>query len=224
MLAKQLIEQKDLAFAFLNTVLQQNENEILEEYNQSIMTTETGHQRVSKKYADLLLLFVEILCEKKFKNQIVDFVSRDYFPIDESLAICDKKGALEASAVLNKRKGLYKESVDLYVEVMVQHSAHKLIHTLFDVTFNVNDHNTANKHIIEFNNLLQQVIKICEKHGSRLSEMLCEDLWLHTIQKIFGIKDRVKAIMKKGAELDSSSEEEQTEEKENFDKFLASKN
>ena len=30
--------------------------------------------------------------------------------------------------------------------------------------------------------------------------------------------------MKKGAELDSSSEEEQTEEKENFDRFLASKN
>ena len=126
--------------------------------------------------------------------------------------------------MLYKRKGLYKESVDLYVEVLVQHSAHKLIHTLFDVTFNVNDHNTANKHIIEFNNLLQQVVKICEKHGGHLSEVLCEDLWLHTIQQIFGIKERVKTIMKKGADLDSSSEEEQTEEKENFEKFLASKN
>ena len=49
-------------------MLLQNESEILEEYNQSIMTTETGHQKVSKKYSDLLLLFVEILCEKKFKN------------------------------------------------------------------------------------------------------------------------------------------------------------
>ena len=68
LLAKQLIEHKDLAFQFLNTVLLQNENEILEEYNQSIMTTDTGHQKVSKKYSDLLLLFVEILCEKKFKN------------------------------------------------------------------------------------------------------------------------------------------------------------
>ena len=108
---------------------------------------------VSKKFSDLLLQFVEILCEKKYKNHLVDFVGRNYFPIDESLAICESKHALEASAVLYKRKGMFEKSVDLYVDVLVELSANKLIHTLFDVQFN--DLNTTNKHIIEYNNLLQ---------------------------------------------------------------------
>ena len=87
------------------------------------------------------------------------------------------------------------------------------------------DLNTTNKQIVAFNDLLQQIIKICEKHGSRLSEVECEDLWLHTIQKIFGIKDRVKAIMKSGADLDSDSgDEDEPEEMENFEKFLVTKN
>ena len=117
--ATELNEHKDLAFSFLNTVLQQNEQRITDEYNNSIMTSATGHMGVSKKYSDLLLHFVEILCEKKFKNQIVEFVSRNYFPIDRSLEICEKKGAAEASAVLYRRKGMYQKSVELYVEVIV---------------------------------------------------------------------------------------------------------
>jgi hypothetical protein len=61
----------------------------------------------SLKFSTLLLLFVEILCEKKFRSKIVNYVSRDYFPIDESLKICEEKKALEASAVLYKRKGMF---------------------------------------------------------------------------------------------------------------------
>jgi len=55
-----------------------------------------------------LLRLVEILAERRVKNSskiIVDFVSRNYFPIEESLVICEKKGAIEASAVLYRRKG-----------------------------------------------------------------------------------------------------------------------
>ena len=62
----------------------------------------TGY-RPSQKYIDLLLQFVEILCHKKYRSKIVDYVSRSYFPIDESLRICEEKGAQEASAVLYKR-------------------------------------------------------------------------------------------------------------------------
>lgn len=61
---------------------------------------------------------------------------------------------------------------------------------LIDVLFN--DTNTTNKHIIEFDNLLYQIIGICEKHGSRLSEVECHALWIHTIKQIFGVKERVK--------------------------------
>ena len=81
--------------------------------------------------------------------------------------------------MLQKRKGMFKESVDLYVEVLVQLSAYELIHILFDENFD--DLHATNKHMVEFNNLFDQIVKICEKHGSRLSEDLCEDLWLHSI-------------------------------------------
>jgi len=99
-IARALKDQKDLSYNFLNTVLQQNEQKIIQECENS--GTVTGY-RPSQKYIDLLLQFVEILCYKKYKSKIVDFVSRSYFPIDESLRICEEKGAQEASAVLYKR-------------------------------------------------------------------------------------------------------------------------
>ena len=53
LMAKEMTEQKDLAFSFLDTVLQQNEQKIIEEYNNSIMASATPG--VSKKFSDLLL-------------------------------------------------------------------------------------------------------------------------------------------------------------------------
>lgn len=93
-------KEKDLSYNFLITVLQQNEKKIIAECESS--KNGTGY-KPSQKYIDLLLSFVEILCHKKYKAKIVDFVSRSYFPIDESLKICEQRGALEASAVLYKR-------------------------------------------------------------------------------------------------------------------------
>ena len=51
-----------------------------------------------------------MLAEKRVKNHaklIVELVQRVYMPIDECLKICEKKGAIEASAVLQRRKGNY---------------------------------------------------------------------------------------------------------------------
>ena len=70
--------------------------------------------RPSEKFNELLLIFVDILCQKRHRNKIVDFVSRSYFPINESLKICEEKGALEASAVLYKRSCNYFKAIDLY--------------------------------------------------------------------------------------------------------------
>ena len=98
--ARALKEQKDLSFSFLNTVLQQNEQKIIAECENA--GNMTGY-RPSQRYIELLLHFVEILCHKKHRNKIVDFVQRSYFPIDESLRICEQKQALEACAVLYRR-------------------------------------------------------------------------------------------------------------------------
>ena len=38
-----------------------------------------------QKWTKLLLRLVELLCEKKFRARITEYVSREYFPIDETL-------------------------------------------------------------------------------------------------------------------------------------------
>ena len=74
----------------------------MQEYDNSVISSA---MRIgpSIKFSNLLLHFVEILCERKFRTKIVEYVSRSYFPIEECLKICEEKGALEASAVLYKR-------------------------------------------------------------------------------------------------------------------------
>lgn len=97
-----MLDQKSLAFSFLNTVISTNEPKITEEYNRSV----TGRPHLgTHSFIPILLIFVEILCEKKFRAKIVEFVSHNYFPVDECLKICEKRGAMEASAVLHRRKG-----------------------------------------------------------------------------------------------------------------------
>ena len=84
------------------------------------------------------------MCHKKYKSKIVDFVSRRYFPIDESLRICEEKGALEASAVLYKRNQAYYKTIERYTEVLVDLGT-DIVHTLFDVMFQ--DMDRSNEHI-----------------------------------------------------------------------------
>ena len=130
-IARELKEQKDLSYNFLTTVLSQNEQRIIQECENSGMV---NSYRPSQKFIDLLLQFVEILCHKKYKSKIVDYVSRSYFPIDESLRICEEKGAQEASAVLYKRNQDYNKAIELYTKVLVDLGT-DIVHTLFDVTF-----------------------------------------------------------------------------------------
>ena len=42
-----------------------------------------------------------------------------------------------------------------------------------------------------FDNLIQQIVKICDKYGSRLSEKESEELWLYAIKGLFEVKHEV---------------------------------
>ena len=103
---------------------------------------------------------MEILCHKKYRNLIVDFVSRSYFPIDESLKICEEKGALEASAVLCKRNSDYFKAIELYARVLAE-LGKDIVHTLFDAMFQ--DMNSKNEHIVKFDEVMSCLVKICDK-------------------------------------------------------------
>jgi hypothetical protein len=63
----------------------------------------SGGRLVSRSYnlyKDLMLRFVRVLCEKKFRPKLVEFVKKKYFPIVDCLQICEEKGMKEACAVL----------------------------------------------------------------------------------------------------------------------------
>jgi len=129
-----------------------------------------------------MLRVVEICCERKFKHKILDFVTRSYFPIDSCLKICEKKGILDACAVLYKRKGQYKKSIELYLKVLTDLSHKKMLFILLakpNVAFN--DPSVKSQHIKKFDQFIMSMVKICDKYGSRLSEQEAQNLWLYTI-------------------------------------------
>jgi len=183
--ARALKEQKDLSFNFLHTVLLQNEHKIIAECENS---QHMQGYRPSQKYIDLLLHFVEILCNKKHRSRIVDFVQRSYFPIDESLRICEEKQALEACAVLCRRNQDYNRAIELYTQVLVDLGT-TIVHTLFDVT--LQDMDKSNEHIQRFDEILGHIVRICDKQSSRFAKREQEDLWKHALKHVFSIKRQV---------------------------------
>ena len=73
-IARVLLEQKKaLAFSFINTVIKTHEASIIHDYNNSVMAVKTDFGS-SERFIPILLIFVELLCEKKFRSKIVDFV------------------------------------------------------------------------------------------------------------------------------------------------------
>jgi hypothetical protein len=106
-IVKALKDANDLTYKYINTVLNQNEKEVIQLYNSSLIEG----QKVfgpENEYHELMMRMLTILCkERKQRSKVIEYVSRSYFPIDECLAICDKYQATDACAVLYKRKGDY---------------------------------------------------------------------------------------------------------------------
>ena len=104
----------------------------MDQYNQSLITGYDENKIGPKEtYKNLIIKLVEILCEKKYRKIAKDYVCRDYFPLNESLAICEKKGVTDACAILYKRKGEFKTSISLYIEVLTNLSKDKVISAVY---------------------------------------------------------------------------------------------
>lgn len=98
-----------------------HQNIIHEEYMQTV-TQGKNEVGPSAKYKKLIYKLVNILCTKQYRKMAIEYVSRDYFPIDECLEICEREDVKDACAILYKRKGNYKKSISLYVEVLTEMS------------------------------------------------------------------------------------------------------
>lgn len=103
----------------------------MDEYLQTLITGKPENAMgPSEKYKVLIIRLVQILNEKKYRKRAMEYVQRDYFPINECLQICEGKGAKDASAALYKRKGDYETAISLYVEVLTEVSIDKVIMAL----------------------------------------------------------------------------------------------
>lgn len=95
----------------------------------------------------------------------------------------------EACAVLYKRKGEYQKSISLYLEVIIQISVKSVIFAiLVNPNVKFNDPNIKNDDIKRFDGLLNEIIKICDKYGSRLPEEETDKLWMYAMEGLYGIK------------------------------------
>mmetsp|Transcript_35587 Transcript_35587/g.26440 ORF Transcript_35587/g.26440 Transcript_35587/m.26440 type:complete len:117 (+) Transcript_35587:457-807(+) len=113
---------------------------------------------------------------------------------------------IEAMAVLTKRKGEYKKSIELYLQVLKALAKKEVISALYvkaDIRFN--DPHTRSDHIKKFDSLILQVIHICDKYGIRLPEDETEELWLFSIRGLYNIKEQVFAEMKSLKQKDKNN-------------------
>lgn len=110
------------------------------------------------------------------------------------------------------------KAIELYTKVLVDLGT-DIVHTLFDVTFQ--DMDRSNEHIVKFDDILGQVIKICDKQSSRVAKTEQEELWKRALTNIFSIKKKVFDLISNDMDSDS---DEGAEEKENFRRFLNSRN
>lgn len=186
-----------LCFNYINTVLEVQKHAIMEEHKQNTINSYagggSGAGTQSDKYKELILELTRIVCKKQYRKNAMEYVQREYFPIEECLKICEDKGITDACAVLYKRKGDLQKSISLLIVVLSRLSKEKVISAVYvnaDIPFN--DPEIKNASIKRFDEIMSMIIEICDKEGSRrLKEEEAENLWLHAIDKIYKIKQEV---------------------------------
>ena len=68
-----------------------------------------------------------------------------------------------------------------------------IIYTLYlDPYVPFNDPTTKNEHIRHFDSIILQMIKICEKYGSRSADREKEKLWLFALKNLYLVSDQLK--------------------------------
>lgn len=114
----------ELAFRFINTVLEMHEKSIIEEYR--IQTFYTAADELNSaaasmraesqnKFKKLIIDLTKILCKPKYSKFAMEYMKRDYFPIEECLQICEEKGIMDACAILYRRKGDFEKAIKQYI-------------------------------------------------------------------------------------------------------------
>jgi len=114
--------------------------------------------------------------------------------------------------VLYKRKGNYKKSIELYLEVLIDLSLTTIVHyPIIEDIIEFNNSKTNNEEILKFDRFVLNMVKICSKYGSQLSEEESQDLWIYSLKGLYLIEKEV---------FKQLGEDIEEEIQENFPVFL----
>lgn len=91
----------------------------------------------------------------------------------------------ESLAILCRRQGQSEKAIDLYIQVLIDLSHAEVISALYisngEVQFDDPTH--KNQHILKFDSLVNDIVKICDKVGGTEDQQ--EALWLHAIRQLY---------------------------------------
>lgn len=82
---------------------------------------------------EYLVLHTKLLC-KFSKEQVHEFVKKDYYPINECLEICKQEKAERGVAELLRRNGNFIQSLKAYLDIIDSLSREELINELHTST------------------------------------------------------------------------------------------
>jgi len=111
------------------------------------------------------------------------------------------------------------------MKTIVKHCVEKLMITItLEKNIKFEDPLSTSEPMQSFDSLIQSIIKICDKYGSRLSEKDNEELWMYTIKGLFEVKQEVYRLKKENeddqSDSDSDADKERHEEEMHFERFL----
>ena len=99
----------------------------------------------------------------------------------------------ESLAILLKRQGDNEKAVDLYIQVLIDISQAEVVSALYisngEVPFEDSVACNGNAHILKFDALVVDIVRICDKTGGTEDQQ--EALWLHAIRQLYKVKQSV---------------------------------
>jgi len=112
---EKLANNKAIQLKYLKRIIYDKEDIIRKLMNEPSSSQEVNNSY--NKYRNFLELHIELLCEIE-PDEVLPVIKKEYYPVNECQAICNKKGHLEGKAYLLKRAGDYNMSLKVYLEIL----------------------------------------------------------------------------------------------------------
>lgn len=181
-----LSNNKPIQLKYLKRIIHDKEGVITK-----LMNEPSPSQQVNddyNKYKSLLELHVELLCELEPKS-VLPTVKKEYYPVNECTAICDKSGNFEGKAYLLKRAGDYSLSLRVYLEILRR---------IGGTLLSSKEQSLFEENVMRFYTQFAYALEVClENARVTSSDPEGEKLWFglldflyEMMMKVFGIEEK----------------------------------